>query len=143
MALSVTADHVGVDPKAGEAVLAVIADWNTGRWIATIVCFADGTTSMYLSTGGGIIGAGERAEVRSANRHVLEVAGQSRSALEPVREHPLPPDDSMRFGVVTTTGPYAATARNGELRRAQHPLASLHDAVQDVIARMRENVPNP
>jgi len=37
----------------------------------TLVVLADGTTSLYFSSGGGIIGAGERPEVRKASERFL------------------------------------------------------------------------
>ena len=40
-------------------VQCVVMDWNLGgQSVATLVAFADGTTSLYLSSGGGFLGAG-------------------------------------------------------------------------------------
>jgi hypothetical protein len=43
-----------------------------GEW-ATVVALADGSTSMYTSVGGGVIGAGEHEAVRKANHQLLAV----------------------------------------------------------------------
>src|SRR2546430_10376917 len=48
----------------------VLMDWNVGGSVATLVAFDDGTVSLYLSSGGGIIGAG--AHARSEERRVGE-----------------------------------------------------------------------
>lgn len=54
-------------------VLGVVVDIRSdGAW-ATIVALADGTTSMYTSSGGGTIGAGAHESVRKANELLLTV----------------------------------------------------------------------
>jgi hypothetical protein len=41
-------------------------DWSMDNGTATLVAYDDGTTSLYTSTGGGVIGAGSHGEVRDA-----------------------------------------------------------------------------
>ena len=41
------------------------------RAVATLVVVADGSTSLYLSNGGGTIGAGQHARVRSASAEFM------------------------------------------------------------------------
>src|SRR4051812_17430145 len=93
MAFGVTKEVVGISPRGNdEVLLGVITDWNLGRGtIATVVCLADGTTSLYYSNGGAVIGGGERTEVREATKRVLAIAGASSKSMHPVRDHPLPP----------------------------------------------------
>ena len=50
-----------------DEVKCVVMDWNLGgETVATLVAFADGTTSLYLTSGGGILGAGSHENVREA-----------------------------------------------------------------------------
>src|SRR5688572_16670054 len=53
------------DPD-GDGIRAVVFDWGMGNGSATLVAFDDGTTSLYFSGGGGIIGAGAHDAVRRA-----------------------------------------------------------------------------
>jgi hypothetical protein len=50
-------------PREAGAVRCVVMDWNIGSGVATLVAFRDGTTSIYLSSGGGVIGAGAHESV--------------------------------------------------------------------------------
>ena len=47
----------------------------------TVVAIADGTVSMYLSSGGGVIGAGEHAAVRGAADVFRTVVAENRNLL--------------------------------------------------------------
>jgi len=52
-------------------VSGVVVDIPSGAAFATVVALTDNTTSMYTSTGGGTIGAGEHADVAAATHQLL------------------------------------------------------------------------
>ena len=52
-------------------VWAALMEMPVGENVATLAAVADGTTSMYFSTGGGIIGGSGHESVRDANRKFL------------------------------------------------------------------------
>ena len=58
--------------------------------VATLVAVADGTTSLYFSNGGGVIGAGTHAAVAEASRALLETGRDALPALAPMEDPPLP-----------------------------------------------------
>jgi hypothetical protein len=69
-ALAVAALELGLAPTAARPrVWGVVMETGHAEGGATLVVFAEGTTSLYFSNGGGIIGAGEHAIVRTACRH--------------------------------------------------------------------------
>jgi hypothetical protein len=104
---------------------------------ATILAVADGTVSMYLSTGGGVIGAGEHVAVRAEGRRFRSVLADARSSLTPTAEFPLPVPGQVRFHAVL--GPDRATAVASEtlLRGGRHPLSPLYAAGQDLLTEIR------
>jgi hypothetical protein len=104
--------------------------------VATFVAVADGSVSMYTSTGGGVIGAGEHASVRAAAERFLREAGDARRLLAPTNEFPLPAPDDVRFHVRTADGGFTGSAPERALR-GSHPLASLYAAGQDMITEIR------
>ena len=55
----------GRDVQVGEdhSVHAVLMDWNIGKAVASVLAVADGTASVYLSSGGGYLGGGQRSPV--------------------------------------------------------------------------------
>jgi hypothetical protein len=55
------------------SVSGLVVDVPAEGGFATVVALTDGTTSMYTSTGGGIIGAGEHGQVAAATRALLTV----------------------------------------------------------------------
>ncbi len=80
----------------------VLMDWNVGGSVATLVAFDDGTVSLYLSSGGGIIGAGAHANVARAAGPFREQARAILSKLSPATTFPLPAgNNNVVFYVVT------------------------------------------
>jgi hypothetical protein len=105
---------------------------------ATVVTVADGTVSLYLSSGGGVIGAGGHAAVGAAARHFRELIAESRGLLAVVEEvPPLPAAGEVRFHACVGDARYGATAPEAALRSGRHPLASLYAAGQDVLTEIR------
>ena len=65
--------------------------------VASLVTFCDGTTSMYFSSGGGVIGAGRHAEVREASKTFIAAADGYLEDFAFATEHPLPGAGRVRF----------------------------------------------
>src|SRR5688500_6800465 len=60
MALGTTQKDLQLSLADGKTVVyAVVMDWNMGEGVATTVAYQTGDASMYLSSGGGIIGGGQ------------------------------------------------------------------------------------
>jgi hypothetical protein len=124
--------------KAG-AVRCVVMDWNIGSGVATLVAFDDGTTSIYLSSGGGVIGAGAHESVARVAGLFRQEAAKVMGRFTPAAEYPLPGREMTVFYVVTdsatlSSGPIA----NPDLRRDDHPLSALGRMAQDVITQVRK-----
>lgn len=116
-------------------VLGLVVDWGTAEAVtATIVCMADGTVSMYVSTGSGVLGAGEHESVRTAAHAALLEAVAVRSWFRPIDRPPqLPEVDTMRFTLVTSKGLESVNAGTLALMQGKSPLSKLGNAVQRVI----------
>jgi hypothetical protein len=105
--------------------------------MATVVCMADGTTSIYLSSGGGFIGAGFHEPVRNATKEALRVAAARSSELAPAPHDADIPSGVVRFSVITESGIRAAEAPLKDMMDSAHPLAPLFDAVNNVMTQVR------
>jgi hypothetical protein len=66
---------------------------------ATIVAVGEGSTSMYLSTGGGVIGGGMHERVVQANHHFLVALESNLDALAPEDERHCPRETASSFGL--------------------------------------------
>ena len=123
------------EPWSGALVAMMEIGLPTGT--ATFVAIADGTVSMYTSTGGGVIGAGEHAAVRAAADRFRAAAAESRGQLEPTREFPEPTVGEVRFQLQTDGGGYTGVAPEAALRTGRHPLSELYATGQDLVTEIR------
>jgi len=106
--------------------------------VATLVAFADGTTSLYFSSGGGTIGAGEHATVRMASEEFLRIAGDHVDKFTPTKEYPLPQQGRVRFYVHTRDGVLTADRDEQDLGYERDPLSPVFHAGHAVIGAIRE-----
>jgi hypothetical protein len=117
----------------------VVMDWNLGgQSVSTLVAFADGTTSLYWSSGGGILGAGEYERVRQAAAQFRSAAGNVRDRFAPTDDLERPPSGHSRFFVVTRTQTLASPLLpNAELHGQNNAFAELGAAAQATITEIR------
>jgi len=116
----------------------VMMDWGVTNGTATVVALADGSASIYTSSGGGSIGGGQsHDQIRLAAREAVAAAAQSRSLLHPTASFLLPQRREVTFYVLTDERVLANTALVKELQARQHPLTALSDAMQTVISQYR------
>ena len=104
---------------------------------ATVVSIADGTTSLYFSSGGGVLGGHAHAEVRKASARLLIRLERALGALLPGDPAPLPAEGQVRFIALTYAGAYVATAGEAELTAGKHALSAVFVAGHEVITQVR------
>ncbi len=104
----------------------------------TLVSLADGTTSLYFSNGGGIIGAGEHRSVLDASGDYLSVAQQYYKRAEKISEYPPPEAGEVKFYFLTFDGTLMYSAPEEKLGNEKDDLADLFFAAHGVITKLRE-----
>jgi hypothetical protein len=135
----VTPEQVLADRSHGEAgVWGLIMETGYPNAVASLVTFIDGTTSMYFSSGGGVIGAGKHAEVREAAKAFIAAANGYTKEFTPTADHPVPPAGRVRFYARTFAGLTYAEAAENDLGEGRHPLSPLFHAGHFVIAHLRQ-----
>lgn len=134
--LSLTADQLG-DEGADAPILALLMETGYPEAVATLVAVADGTTSLYFSNGGGIIGAGTHAPVAEASRRFLERGESFLPRLSAVADPGPPAEGDTQFVAVLPDGLRSDVAAEDDLGEQRHPLSPLFYAGQDVITRIR------
>ena len=105
--------------------------------VASIVALADGTVSMYTSTGGGVIGAGEHAAVRAEATRFRTVVADSRNLLTRSDAFPLPALGEVRFQARIGDDGFSGAAPESALRGGRHPLSTVYAAGQDLLTEIR------
>ena len=134
--LHLTPDQLG-HASAGAPILALLMETGYAEAVATLVGVADGTSSLYFSNGGGVIGAGTHAAVAGANRRWLETGVTFLPELSGIADPPLPAQGMTQFVAVTPEGLRGAVAVEDDLGEGRHPLSPFFYAAQDVITQIR------
>ena len=127
LAPSNTAPHIwGVLMETGYAVGS-----------ATLVCLADGTTSLYFSTGGGMLGSADYTPIAEASKALVAEAENHLSELVETTEFPLPEVGQVRFSCHTYTGMCSAQVPEEALRAGHHPLSPLYKLAHETMEQLR------
>ena len=143
-ALALRAVENGLPAPAGDhpGVSGVVVDIPSSGAFATVVALTDNTTSMYTSTGGGSIGAGEHAEVAAATHQLLTVVQAHLAAFGLADDGSFPPAGSVRFHVLTPTSTRRLDVGEDSFwGRAPHEVMAVIGATQELISAMRRVSP--
>jgi hypothetical protein len=95
---------------------------------------ADGTTSLYISNGSGIIGAGDHKPVRNAAVAFLADANDCVNSAEPARTFPLPGAGQVVFYFLSYGGVLSYSAVHAKLEQGTDQLSSLFHSGHRVLA---------
>ncbi|HET9848435.1 MAG TPA: hypothetical protein VFR68_07765 [Candidatus Dormibacteraeota bacterium] len=108
--------------------------------VATLVVIADGTTSLYWSTGGGIIGAGFHEPVKQPSKVFLATLERhTKEMREDDASHPLPANGMINLRARTFAGGcLIASASSQDFAEKRHPLWDAFYAGNAVITVMRQ-----
>lgn len=142
MALNAVPRGLTAPPPEHPDVSGLVVDVPSSGGFVTFVALTDNTTSMYTSTGGGTIGAGERVPVAAANRHLLgEVQGHLLMFSDTADAH-LPEPGAVRFHVLSSSGARSAdVSEDAFWGREPHRLMPIIAALQQLISAINEASP--
>jgi hypothetical protein len=141
MALAINPEELEIPRRIYPKVFALLMEMGYPHGSATLAVIGDGTTSLYFSAGGGIIGGGAQEPVREASERLLKLAQETPASAAPETETPLPEPGQVRFVFLTDEGRRAAEAQEAELGGGRHELSSLFFAAHDVITELRKLSP--
>ena len=111
-------------------------DLPTTQHTATVVAYADGTASIYISNGGGYLGGSESYKaIQDAGLKMILIARKFQPTMQLTKQFPLPEGGVIFFYVVTIDGVYTARAPQEELNQRTHPLT-------EYMRRARRSLPN-
>lgn len=108
MAFSMTPEQLQLSlPEDKTLVYGVIMDWGIDTAIATIVSYQTGDASMYLSSGGGVIGGGQHQNVNIAAKRFVALAQTYLGKATKTESNSLPQQDEVKFYLLTNKGTLA------------------------------------
>ena len=124
-------------------VSGLVVDIPAQGGFATVIAMTDNTTSMYTSTGGGTIGAGEHAAVAAATQRLLDEVQRNLGLFEAHDDADLPAAGFVRLHVLApSVGRHADVPEDAFWGRADHELTPVIAAVQDVVSAIRTAAPS-
>lgn len=141
-ALNVTTASLEVEADPSAPIHAVLMEMGLADAVATFACFRDGSASLYLSTGGGVIGGGQHESVRSACLEMLSITNKYAkdfiAACTPVSDFPFPGEDEIFFYLVTSGAVHLARCREDALSAQRDPFSALYNNCHAVMTELRE-----
>ena len=130
---------VGISPTPESPnVWGLVMDWNLDEAVATIVSLVDGTTSLYLSTGGGSIGAGEHPAPAAASIAAIRLAERMLDEFASVADSAIPVRGRTALTVLTFRGLRRFEDDNAAFENDSSTVSPVANAMQDVIHEIRQ-----
>ena len=138
MALNVTPDQLQLTlPVEQTKVYGVVMDWDLGEGIATFISFVTGDASMYLSSGGGMIGGSGHDNVISAAKAFVAKAQNYLDKTSKTDTTPLPDKNCVRFYLLTNKGKFTAQEQLQNFDNNSSSWLSLFEEGNKVITELR------
>lgn len=139
MVFNVSAEELGLTASSHPSpIWGLVMELGLAKGVATLVALADGTTSLYFSSGGGILGAGEHSRVREASTAWLALAAEHLSLFQLTTDTAPPRAGRVVLYAKSFQGLLRLEASEMELGEHRHPAAPLFHAGQAVITTIRE-----
>jgi hypothetical protein len=124
-------------PFAADGAWGCLMDTGYDGASVSLVALSDGTTSLYTSTGFGIIGGGGHEQVVRANLTLLSVLDQHLAAMPPAADASLPAAGRTVIRAFTPAGQRSIEAAEDDLGNGLSPLSPVFGAAQAVISELR------
>jgi hypothetical protein len=134
---TVTPEEIGLTATKDEKVFAVVMDMGIDDSTATLVSIIDGNASMYLSSGGGIIGGSAHENVKAASIAFVKMGQTYLSKMAQVDSFPLPEPDYVRFYLLTNKGKYSVEESMEKIDDEKSDWSELFYEGNNVLAELR------
>lgn len=121
---------------APDDIIAVMMELRVGKEAATLVGAEDGTASLYLENGGGIIGLGFHAPTAAASLALVGCARSYLGIFPVVTTFTLPSKGRTALRIITRSGIHSAEYAEKELT-ADLPIAPLATAAEHLFTNSR------
>lgn len=113
---------------------AVIMDAHADDSINSLMSSTEGDASIYISTGGVVIGGGRHASVRAAAIAFTNEVMKHAAAMQPASEYPYPAPGHIRFYLRSGGRTSFIEVPESALAGGTHALAAAYTAAEKVIA---------
>jgi hypothetical protein len=138
MALNVTPEQLQLSlPAEQTKVFGVVMDWDLGDGTMTLITYQTGDASMYLSSGGGVIGGGQHENVSKASKEFVSIAQNYLDKSSKADTTTLPDKDCFKFYFLTNKGKFVAQENIDNIESKTSKWLNLFENANNVITELR------
>lgn len=138
MAFSTTPEVLGLSLPADKiSVYGLIMDWGMDGAVATSVSYQTGDASLYLSSGGGIVGGGQHQNVNSAAKKFVSLGQVFLDKAIKTQTTALPAADQVKFYFLTNNGIYVGQDIMKNFENNSSPWLKLFEEGNNVLTELR------
>ena len=139
MAFKVTPEQLDISlPTDKTIVYGVVMDWEMGGATATTVAYQTGDASLYLSSGGGVIGGGQHQNVNSASKQFISLAQTFLDKTTKAEKTSLPTTNEIRFYFLTNKGVYVGQEQMKNFENNSSLWQKLFEEGNNVLSELRK-----
>ena len=137
MAFSATSEQLGLSGMEKNYVYGIVSEMDMNGATATVVTFSNGDTSLYLSSGGGFIGAGQHESVQKVVKKYVENGQKYIEKATKIEKAKLPESGMTNFNFLTENGIYSISKSLSELESGKSGFSNLFVELNEVISHIR------
>jgi hypothetical protein len=113
-------------------------DWEMGGATASTVAYQTGDASLYLSSGGGVIGGGQHQNVNSASKQFVSLAQTFLDKTTKTETTPLPATDEVKFYLLTNQGIFVGKETMKNFENNSSAWLKLFEEGNNVLTELRK-----
>jgi hypothetical protein len=137
-ALTGTRAAFGLGPTVAPTVAwGVLMETGFPEGFFTLVALSDGSASLYFSSGGGVIGGGQRETIREVSKALVAAASGYQLLAAETKVFPQPQNGQTAFYFLTDSGVFMFGAPEEEFGEGRHAASALFGLAHELIARIR------
>lgn len=138
LALSTTVDQLNIEiSKDKQVTYGMVMDWDLGNGTATLVTFITGDASLYLSSGGGIIGGIGHESVMKASKKIINFSTNYLKDAVLTDATILPAQGELKFYFLTNKGIYTITEQMQNIENGNSQFLELFEEANKLITEIR------
>ncbi len=143
MAFSVTPEQLKLSLSTDKTlVYGIVMDWEMNGATATIVSYQTGDASLYLSSGGGVIGGGQHENVSNASKHFVTFGQSFLDKATKTEKTTLPETNEIKFYFLTNKGVFVGQEQMKNFENSSSTWLPLFEEANLVLTELRKTTNN-
>jgi len=140
MALNVTPEQLAIElPKDKTKIYGVVMDWGLEEGTATLVAFMTGDASLYLSSGGGVMGGVGHENVQKAVEIFLAKSETFISKTTKTETTPQQKKNEVKFYFLTNNGKFVGQESMSNIENSSSEWLPLFEEGNNLITEIRKS----